>query len=452
MSSILVQYQKTFAKDRELSQAANHLFPDGVTHDSRHMSPFPIYITRADGAKKWGLENKMFIDYWAGHGALLLGHNPPDIVETVTAQMQRGTHYGACHPLELEWGNLVKQLIPSAERVRFVSSGTEATLMAIRLARTYTRKNKVLKFAGHFHGWHDSLVFGAYPPFDMSVPGIPKEVSDTTLLCPPNDIEEVEKLLKTDKDIACVILEPTGASFGIVPTDGVFLQQLREITQRHGVLLIFDEVITGFRVAPGGAQAHYNVIPDLTTLAKIVAGGLPGGALVGKKEILELISVQAEEEGLKMPHPGTFNANPLSASAGIAMLNIVKTGKPNEQANRIAQKLRNELNSVIDDYGLDWAIYGEFSGIRLLIGHGEKDIHAADFDPYTWDYRKLKGGNDEELLMHLRCGLLLNGVDLATNGGMTTAAHTEEDILKTVRAFVQTIEWMKADGVILNTN
>ena len=448
MPTILERYQKTFAKDKELAQAANQLFPDGVTHDSRYMSPFPIYITRAEGARKWGLEDKSFIDYWAGHGALLLGHNPPEIVEAVTAQMHRGTHYGACHPLELEWGNLITQLIPSAERVRFVSSGTEATLMAIRLARTYTSKNKVLKFAGHFHGWHDSLIFGAYPPFDMSVPGIPQEVCETTILCPPNDIDAVEKYLKTDKDIACVILEPTGASFGIVPTNGVFLQQLRELTQKFGVLLIFDEVITGFRVAPGGAQAHYNVTPDLTTLAKIVAGGLPGGALVGKKEILELISMDAEEEGLKMHHPGTFNANPLSASAGVAMLNNVKTGKPQEQANRNAQQLRNELNKIIDAYRLDWVIYGEFSGIRLLIGHGEKDMRAADFDPYTWDYRKLKGGNDEELLIHLRCGLLLNGVDLATNGGMTTAAHTETDIRETVHAFEQTIEWMKADGLI----
>jgi len=451
MPTILERYQKTFAKDRELAQAANQLFPDGVTHDSRYMSPFPIYVTRADGSRKWGLEDKTFIDYWAGHGALLLGHNPPEIVEAVTAQMHRGTHYGACHPLELEWGNLIKQLIPSAVRVRFVSSGTEATLMAIRLARTYTGKNKVLKFAGHFHGWHDSLIFGAYPPFDMSVPGIPQEVRDTTILCPPNDIDSVEKYLKTDKDIACVILEPTGASFGIVPTNGMFLQQLREVTQKHGVLLIYDEVITGFRVAPGGAQAHYNVTPDLTTLAKIVAGGLPGGALVGKKEILELISMDAEEEGLKMHHPGTFNANPLTASAGIAMLNIVKTGKPHKQANRIAQKLRNELNNVIDSYRLDWVIYGEFSGIRLLIGHGEKGMRAVDFDPYSWDYRKLKGGNDEVLLRHLRCGLLLNGVDLATNGGMTTAAHTEVDISETVHAFEQTIEWMKADGLILKS-
>ena len=174
MHTILERYQKTFAKDREMSDAANHLFPDGVTHDGRYMSPFPVYITRADGSKKWGLDDTQFIDYWAGHGALLLGHNPPEVVEAVTAQMHRGTHYGACHPLEMEWGALVTQLIPSAERVRFVSSGTEATLMAIRLARTYTGKDKILKFAGHFHGWHDSVILGAYPPFDMNVPGIPE--------------------------------------------------------------------------------------------------------------------------------------------------------------------------------------------------------------------------------------------------------------------------------------
>ena len=450
MHTILERYQKTFAKDRELAHAANQLFPDGVTHDGRYMSPFPVYITRADGAKKWGLEDKTFIDYWAGHGALLLGHNPPEVVEAVTAQLHHGTHYGACHPLELEWGNLVTQLIPSAERVRFVSSGTEATLMAIRLARTYTGRNKVLKFAGHFHGWHDSLILGAYPPFEIAVPGIPQEVRDTTLICPPNDIDAVETLLKTDKDIACVILEPTGASFGVVPTDGTFLQQLRELTQKYGVLLIFDEVITGFRVAPGGAQAHYNVTPDMTTLAKILAGGLPGGALVGKQEILELISMQAEQRGLKMPHPGTFNANPLSASAGIAMLNIVKTGEPHKQAHRIAQQLRDELNSVIDAYRLDWAVYGEFSGIKLLIGHGEKEVRAADFNPYAWDYRKLKGGNNAQLLPPLRCGLLLNGVDLASNGGMTTSAHTEADIAQTVQAFEQTIDWMKAEGLIAN--
>ncbi|MBI1929383.1 aspartate aminotransferase family protein [Candidatus Poribacteria bacterium] len=449
--TILERYRKAFPKDRELAQHANYIFPDGVTHDSRYTDPFPIYIECAQGARKWGIEGKEFIDYWAGHGALLLGHSPPEIVEAVTHQMQRGTHYGACHPLELEWAELVMELIPSAERVRFVSSGTEATLMAVRLARTYTGKNKVLKFAGHFHGWHDSVILGAQPPFETPVPGIPQGVIDTTMVCPPNDIDAVEACLRNDPDIACVILEPTGGSFGVIPTNGEFLHQLREITLAYNIVLIFDEVISGFRVAPGGAQGYYQVTPDLTTLAKILAGGLPGGAVVGKKELINLISIKAEKatrRGQKMPHPGTFNANPLSASAGIAMLKIVKTGVPHEQVNCIAAVLREGLNEVIDTHRLDWAVYGEFSGIKFLIGHGVDGMRAADFNPYEWDYRKLKGGSNAELGMNLRCGLLLNGIDISVNGGMTMAAHTGDDVKKTIEAFNLTIEWMKEDGLL----
>ena len=451
MASILQRYQETFQQDRELAQHASQIFPDGVTHDGRHATPFPIYIDRAKGSKKWGIDGREFIDYWSGHGALLLGHSPPEIVEAVMEQMQRGTHYGACHALELEWGDLVIELIPSAECIRFVNSGTEATLMAIRLARTYTGKNKVLKFAGHFHGWHDSVILGAYPPFEVPVPGIPQDVIDTTVIVPPNDIDAVEKCLQADPDIACVILEPTGGSFGVIPTNGEFLAQLREITTDNDVVLIFDEVISGFRVAPGGAQGHYQVTPDLTTLAKILAGGLPGGAVVGKKEILNLLSIEAEQEtkrGKKMPHPGTFNANPLSASAGVTALKIVKTGIPHERVNRVAATLRNGLNALINQHRLDWAVYGEFSAIKFLIGHGVHEIRAADFNPYEWDYRKLKGGGQPELVKNLRWGLQLNGIDISDGGGMTMTAHTDEDIQQTVAAFDQTIEWMKADGLV----
>ena len=449
--TILERYQKAFSKNRELAQQANHIFPDGVTHDNRHTEPFPIYINHAQGSKKWSVDDKEFIDYWSGHGALLLGHSPPEIVEAVTRQMPHGTHYGACHALEVEWGSLVKELIPSAERIRFVNSGTEATLMAIRLARTYTGKSKFLKFAGHFHGWHDSVILGVNPPFEVPVPGIPESVIDTTVICPPNDIDAVEKCLKSDPDIACVIIEPTGSSFGVIPTNGEFLRQLREMTRDYGVVLIFDEVISGFRVSPGGAQGLYNVTPDLTTLAKILAGGLPGGAVAGQADLVNLISIKAEkasQRGKRMPHPGTFNANPLSASAGIAMLNIVKTGVPHEKVNRSAATLRDGLVDVIDRHGLDWAVYGEFSAVKFLIGHGVDGVRAADFNPYNWDYRQLKGGGDAELTKHLRCGMLLNGIDIAGNGGMTMAAHTDADLQQTIAAFDQTIAWMKQEGLI----
>ncbi len=182
-STILERYHQMFSTDKEFSQRANQFFPDGVTHDSRHTHPFPIYIDHAQGSKKWGVNGKEFIDYWSGHGALLLGHNPPRIVEAVTNQMQRGTHYGACHPLELEWADLIINLIPSAEKIRFTSSGTEATLMAVRLSRTFTGRNKVLKFAGHYHGWHDAIIPGANPPYDMLIPGVLSP--ETTLISPP---------------------------------------------------------------------------------------------------------------------------------------------------------------------------------------------------------------------------------------------------------------------------
>ncbi|CAI8025987.1 Glutamate-1-semialdehyde 2,1-aminomutase, partial [Geodia barretti] len=367
-------------KKQRLRSTSRPYFPDGVTHDNRHTEPFPIYINRAQGSKKWSVDEIELIDYWSGHGALLLGHSPPEIVEAVTQQMPRGTHYGACHALEVEWGGLVQELIPSAERIRFVNSGTEATLMAIRLARMHTGKNKFLKFAGHFHGWHDSVILGVNPPFETPVPGIPESVIDTTVICPPNDIDAVEKQLKSDPDIACVILEPTGGAFGTIPTNGEFLRQLRQITQDHGVILIFDEVISGFRVSPGGAQGYYNITPDLTTLAKILAGGLPGGAVAGKEELLNLISIKASKSNSR-----TFNANPLSAAAGIAMLRQVKTGVPHEKVNRSAKMLREGLVDVIDQHKLDWAVYGEFSGVKFLIGHGVDGLRAADFDPYNWE-------------------------------------------------------------------
>ena len=449
MSTILERYKSAFQKHEELARQANEVFPDGVTHDSRHTNPFPIYVDRALGSKKCGIDGEEFIDYWSGHGSLLLGHSHPAIVEAVTNQMQRGTHYGACHPLELEWGKLVTQLIPSAERVRFVNSGTEATLMGLRLARTYTGKNKLLKFAGHFHGWHDFVIQDSQPPYGKPVPGIPAEVLNTTLVCPPNDIAAVERHLQTDGDIACVILEPTGAGWGTIPCKVEFLKQLRQVTDYYGVLLMFDEVVTGFRVEPGGAQGYSGVTPDLTSLAKILAGGLPGGALVGKKEILDFISIKEQvdlEDRKKMPHPGTFNANPLSAAAGIAMLNIVKKGELHTQINRTASALRNGFSEVIDAHGLDWAAYGDFSYLKLLAGHGE-EIASRDFDPYEWDYRRLKNASKPELSMNLRCGMLLNGVDFP-GAAMISTAHTDEDVQKTIAAFETTIEWMKDDGLL----
>ena len=300
--SLAERFAAAFPRSRRLHEQARSLFPNGVTHDLRHLEPFPVYIDRAQGAHKWAVDGQELIDYWAGHGALLLGHGHPAVVAAVQRQMERATHPGACHEGEIAWGQWVQRLVPSAERMRFVSSGTEATLMALRLGRLFTGRPRVLKFAGHFHGWHDFLIPGADAPYDgKPTPGIPPEIAQETVIIAPNDANLVEKTLRDDPGIGCIILEPTGGHWGAVPIRGRFLRDLREITQRHERLLIFDEVITGFRVAPGGAQAHYGVTPDLTTLAKILAGGLPSGCVAGRAEVLAGIEIRPGKP--KMKHP-----------------------------------------------------------------------------------------------------------------------------------------------------
>ncbi len=411
-----------------------------MTHDLRYLEPFPIYINRALGAHKWDVDDHELIDYWAGHGALLLGHCHPKVVAAVQAQMALGTHPGACHELEIRWAQLVQQLIPSAEKVRFTSSGTEATLMAAAPARIFTGKSRVLKFAGHFHGWHDALTPGADGFDEQLPPGVTAEVAAQTVVIPPNDIELVERTLARDPSIGCVILEPTGGHWGAVPIRGPFLRELREQTKRRNCLLIFDEVITGFRVSPGGAQAYYGIKPDLTALAKILAGGLPGGCLAGRDEVMAALEFRPGQR--KMKHPGTFNANPLSASAGIATLELVATGKPCHKANEIAKRLREQLNRLFRERNLPWIAYGEFSGFRLVPNYSGPRPTDDSFIPFDGAYEKLEVAQDRSLVHAFRRAMLLNGVDLTGLGGMTTALHTEEDVTRTVAAVEAALELM----------
>ena len=260
-----------------------------MSHDGRYLPPHPTYFARAKGARKWDVEGREYIDYAMGSGAMMLGHSHPDVVKAVQEQMELGTFFATVHPLEIAWAELVQELVPSAERVRFTASGTEATLLALRTARAYTGKTKFLRFEGHFHGWHDGVLLGMKAPFDTWPSlGVPDELRATSVIA-PTDANRVEEMLKADPGIGTIICEVSGANWGSVPIADDLLRSLRSLADRYGCVLIFDEVITGFRWSPGGKQKLLGVTPDMTTMAKIVAGGMTGGAIGGKGDIMRVL-------------------------------------------------------------------------------------------------------------------------------------------------------------------
>ena len=388
-SKIEAAYRAMTPKSAELARQAARQLPSGLTHDSRHMWPYGIYTDHAEGSRKWDVDGNDYVDYYGGHGSLLLGHGRPEVKEAVQRQMEKGTHFGTCHELEVRWSGLIQEMIPCAERVRFHSSGTEATHMAIRLARAFTGRSKIVRFYGHFHGWHDHVTFGVDSHFDGTPSiGISDKVAQDVVLVPPHDVDRVRQVLESDGDVAAVMIEPIGSNSGKVPATGETLRQLRALTSQYGAVLIFDEVVTGFRVSPGGAQAHYGVVPDLTTLAKIVAGGLPGGAVCGRKDIMDYLDFEVSKEAgrEKVRHQGTFNANPVSAAAGVAALEIIKTGEPGARADATAETVRAELNRVLTEENVPWAIYGEFSVFHIFTNARHLPITPAEFDATAYDY------------------------------------------------------------------
>jgi glutamate-1-semialdehyde 2,1-aminomutase len=449
-SGIISHYRARTAASAALAARARESLPSGIVHDSRHLDPYPIYVNRAAGSRKWDVDGNEYVDYYGGHGALLLGHNDRRVVEAAHRQLDLGTHYAACHELELRWAELVKQLVPCAERVRFTSSGTEANLMALRLARAYTGKTMLVRFNGHFHGWQDHVAFGYDGHFDGSpTPGVLPGIAENVLIAPPDDLDATLALLGSRDDIAAVILEPTGASFGWSPMSRDFVAALREATAEHGIVLIFDEVVTGFRVSSGGAQKHYGITPDLTSLAKILAGGLPGGAVVGRKDILDLLDFEQAERGgrEKIQHQGTFNANPVSAATGIACLEIIAEGGACETATARAQQLQSMLNPVFADEGVPWAAFGEHSAVYFFTNPNGVDVDPESFDAGALDYETLRTGGKHPATGKFRLALMLNGVDISGRpGGSTSCRHSAEDLERTTEAVRRSLRMLKDEG------
>ncbi len=439
-----------------LYRRALNIFPSGVTHDNRYFGEVePVYIDRAEGSHKWDVDGNEYIDFWMGHGALLLGHGHPAIVEAVQRQISRGTHYGGSHPLEVEWGELIQRLVPSAERIKFTGSGTESTMMAVRLARACTGRQKFLKFEGHFHGWSDAMTAGFQAPFNVpSSVGVSDGVLESVIVA-PNDLAEVERIFAEHPgEIACAILEPTGASYGTIPLPEGFLAGLRDIVHRYGALLVFDEIVTGFRYTPGGVQQMTGVIPDLTALAKIVAGGLPGGAVVGRADAMSALEFHQGDANWnrykRINHPGTFNANPLSAAAGIAMLNAAASGEAQSYIARLGKEIVVEMNRAIAQLEIRGScVYGDGPIFHILLGKGACANPDGTLMQGSVDLLTLRQSNASEVKAALQRGMIRRGVDLMSgHAGIIATAHTGEDVALTVTAFYETLKGMREDRML----
>jgi glutamate-1-semialdehyde 2,1-aminomutase len=437
------QYEAKFAKSKEMFARSEGMVPRGVAHDAWQASPFPLFLTRARGSHIWDVDGNEFIDYFGGHGGMMLGHAHPVVVRAAQEQLEKGVQFGTCCDLMLDWAGIIRKLVPSAERIEFTNSGTEAVMFGVRLARAYTGRKKIIRFQFHFAGAYDAVTVGYKKPFQVSVSGgvLPSAVEDTIVL-PMNEEAILEEALR-NRDVAVVMVEAAGAGSGVVGIKPSFYQTLRESTEKYGTLLLFDEIVTGFRYSPGGVQAAVGVTPDLTTLGKGITGVMPGaGAIVGKKEVMEMFLFKDEHWNRyqRVSHFGTFNANPLCAATGIAYLNIIATGQPTRDANRNARKLRDGMQAKLDEREIPGCIYdSNFSVVHVYLG--KCDLQGQCDREVCLNAEKERPSEVGEALYR---NFALNGVKTATRGFdlYASAVHSGEDLKRTIRAFGNSLDTM----------
>jgi glutamate-1-semialdehyde 2,1-aminomutase len=340
-------------KSKSLFQKARAVIPGGVNSPVRACKSVgcdPVFIARAEGSRLYDVDGNEYLDFLSSWGPMILGHNHPAITDAVRQALGRGTSYGAPTPGEVELAELVAAALPSIEKVRFVSSGTEATMSAVRLARGFTGRKVVVKFDGCYHGHGDTfLVKAGSGVVTLGIPGspgVPDEIVKNTVSIPYNDTETLEKTLRDSSlDIACVIVEPVAGNMGVIPPASGFLEKLRALTAELGIVLIFDEVITGFRLGLGGAQGRFGITPDLTCLGKIIGGGLPVGAYGGKRELMDLIAPDGP-----IYQAGTLSGNPLAMAAGIATVKALQAPGLYDQLEEKAAFFADGLNSLSEKY------------------------------------------------------------------------------------------------------
>ncbi|MEB3360169.1 MAG: glutamate-1-semialdehyde 2,1-aminomutase [Synechococcales bacterium] len=415
-------------RSEEIFAAAQHLMPGGVSSPVRAFKSVggnPIVFDRVKGAYIWDVDGNQYIDYVGTWGPAICGHTHPEVIGALRDALEKGTSFGAPSVLENVLAEMVIDAVPSVEMVRFVNSGTEACMAVLRLMRAFTGRDKVIKFEGCYHGHADMFLVKAGSGVATlglpDSPGVPKAATSSTLTAPYNDLEAVKKLFAENPDeIAGLILEPVVGNSGFIPPQPGFLEGLRELTAQHGALLVFDEVMTGFRIAYGGAQEKFGVTPDLTTLGKVIGGGLPVGAYGGRRDIMEMVAPAGP-----MYQAGTLSGNPLAMTAGIKTLELLQRPGTYEQLDRITKKLADGMLQVAQETG-HAACGGQISA-----------MFGFFFNPGpVHDYEAAKT-SDLQKFGRFHRAMLEHGIYLAPSqfeAGFTSLAHTDEDIDRTLEA------------------
>ena len=356
--SVLARYAATTSRSRTLFERAGRVLPAGVSYAIRDVSPHPFYVDRASGCRVSDVDGNVYTDYWSGHGALLLGHAPACVVQAVKRQLERGTHYGFAHELEIELAELVTGAIPGAEMIRYTNSGTEAAMYAIGLARAYTGRSRIGKVEGGWHGGFDALRIAVKTPFEEREAGLDRAAADSTVAFPYNDLTRAEEAIARG-DLACVIVEPMLGAAGFIPAEPGYLDGLARLCREHGTLLVCDEVITGFRYRFGAVQELHGVKADITVLGKIIGGGFPIGALCGRREVFERLDHHRFPSTRDRAFQGgTFAGNPISLAAGLATLRQLQDDEAYRHLERIGEQASAGLARAFKAAGIQASVTG----------------------------------------------------------------------------------------------
>jgi glutamate-1-semialdehyde 2,1-aminomutase len=444
---IVDDYIAMTPKSRELAERAARVLPDGVSTDTRLFDPYGIYVGYATGTRKWDVDGNEYRDFFGGHGAMMLGHSHPRVTRAIQNAVGRGIQFAAGNPAEVEWAELIQKHIPTAERVRFTGSGTEATLLAIRVARAFTGRSKLVRVRSHYHGWHDFAVSGYNDFFDgRPAPGVLPEIARNTLLVTPDDAEDLHRVIAGHRaEIAAILLEPLGSHFGVVPTGDAYLKDALALAKQSDIPVILDEVITAFRVGPAGMQGLLGIQPDLTCMAKVAAGGMPGGIVCGSARIMAVLA-RASSRSLhtKVFHQGTFTGNPVTASAAVATIDEVVSRNLCEHASNLAQITRARLNELFERMNLRWRAYGRFSAFHILPGLPDPLPKRIEIEKLSWDRFATRS---VPLLQNLRMALNLEGVDIGSRGtGFFCGVHQADDVQHLLAAFERALVRMQKEG------